>query len=151
MNVKRFWSKVSKGGPGECWTWTGGKFWDGYGWFLVDGKKRRAHRVSFFLANGHWPEPMCLHSCDNLVCVNPAHLSEGDQTDNMRDMAAKGRSGVRIGRENSKSKLTEAIVRSVRLRSKRDGTLVSQLAREHGVSWPTMNAAVKGRSWSHVK
>lgn len=91
MNIERFWSKVDKRGPDECWPWTGGKFWDGYGWFSVAGAKKKAHRVSFFLQHGRWPEPCCLHRCDNPGCVNPVHLFEGTHTDNMRDRERKGR------------------------------------------------------------
>lgn len=65
---------------------------DGYGRIRVDGKSWLAHRFSWVLANGPIPEGMYVcHRCDNPPCINPEHLFLGTQTDNMRDMAAKGR------------------------------------------------------------
>jgi HNH endonuclease len=51
-----------------------------------------AHRVAWELANGPIPGRLfVLRRCDNRLCVNPEHLFLGTQSDNMRDMAAKGR------------------------------------------------------------
>src|SRR6185436_8652420 len=48
--------------------------------------------IAWTEANGPIPNGMqVLHRCDNPPCVNPAHLFLGTQTDNMRDMTAKGR------------------------------------------------------------
>ena len=51
-----------------------------------------AHRVVWEAFNGEpLGDRLVLHSCDNPSCVNPAHLSAGTMTDNMRDCASKGR------------------------------------------------------------
>jgi hypothetical protein len=85
----RFWSKVDIGSHEECWPWLAFKH-KGYGRYKDNNKNVRAHRYSFFLANGFYP-PVVMHTCDNPTCVNPAHLLEGTQALNAQDMVAKGR------------------------------------------------------------
>lgn len=93
--VARFWAKVQKGDG--CWLWTGGVART-YGQFSLPrngGKARviKAHRFSWELENGRAIPPgmHVMHSCDVRLCVNPAHLSIGTHTDNVRDMVRKGR------------------------------------------------------------
>ena len=90
----RFWAKVIKRNPDECWPWTAART-GGYGYFGLDGRLVYAHRLSWEWANGQRiPDGMwILHSCDNPPCVNPAHLSLGTQLDDVRDMDRKGRRG----------------------------------------------------------
>lgn len=92
----RFWQRVDVNGPahphrpesGRCWDWTGPLHSTGYGNVSApSGKSGYAHRMSFFLTHGRMPSPgmYILHSCDRPRCVNPAHLREGTQQENVDD------------------------------------------------------------------
>ena len=70
-----------------CWEWIGDQFKRGYG-RVKEGVY--AHRFSFELHYGFKPK-VVLHKCDNVRCVNPAHLRGGTQLENMQDKCAKGR------------------------------------------------------------
>jgi hypothetical protein len=95
----RFWSKVDQRGPDECWEWTASRNQFGYGQIMLGaygtgGKARPffAHRIAWELIHGPIETGLfVLHRCDNPPCVNPAHLFLGDQSDNMKDAHAKGR------------------------------------------------------------
>jgi hypothetical protein len=90
----RFWAKVDKRGPDECWPWMASFNTKGYGRFCVyDRHITRAHRVAWALHHGEpvLPGTFICHSCDNRACCNPAHLWRGDNAANMLDMAQKGR------------------------------------------------------------
>ena len=85
----RFWRKVEKSGPDECWNWKGtlrkgyGSIWGG------DGSTPSAHRVSWELHGNPLPElPYVLdHACKNKRCVNPAHLRVVLQEENCTVLA----------------------------------------------------------------
>lgn len=91
QRVALFWSRVDVRGPDDCWPWQLRLTDDGYGDVRFLGKSCRAHRVSFFLTYGRWPEPCGLHRCDNRPCCNPAHVFEGTHKQNLADRDAKGR------------------------------------------------------------
>ena len=98
---ERLWKYVTKRGPDECWNWFGKSMIRGYGLLGIGGRKdgkMLAHRVSWILANGPIPEGgpephgyVVMHTCDNRLCCNPAHLRLGTQYDNIEDMNRKGR------------------------------------------------------------
>lgn len=89
----RFWTKVEKRGPDDCWPWVGGTNASRRGQFNLGGTRVYAPRISLLL-NGCAPtDPadMACHTCDNPNCVNPAHLWWGSRSANMLDAAKKGR------------------------------------------------------------
>jgi len=82
----------------NCWLWLRSKTKRGYGKITLDGKTLYVHRVVWEALHGEIPKGMkILHHCDNPSCVNPAHLFQGTQKDNMQDMLAKGRGNKASG------------------------------------------------------
>jgi hypothetical protein len=97
-DAARFWEKVDRRGPNECWPFIGYCEPRGYGRFSPLGgeRTRQAHRVAWELGHGREipksdVEIVVMHSCDNPPCCNPAHLSLGTDAENQADCVAKGR------------------------------------------------------------
>lgn len=89
IEESRFWSKVRKGGEGECWEWVGAKRRDGYGVMKVGWKLVKAHRIAWMLYSGKeiGDNVVIDHDdvrCRNKGCVNPGHLSAVTQRENVR-------------------------------------------------------------------
>lgn len=95
--AERFWSRVQRASPNECWLWTG-MTCGGYGRIKVNGQAIGAHRIAWTLTNGATPLDIC-HKCDNPPCCNPAHLFAAEHVVNMRDMAEKLRHPHKLNHE----------------------------------------------------
>jgi len=152
QDLARFWSKVQKGKPDECWLWTASKNNKGYGTLGLGSKTFRAHRVAWTIANGPIPDGLCvLHHCDNRLCQNPACLFLGTKADNNADRDRKGRQvpGAAYGELNGQAKLTVQSVRDIRKRAA-EGESRHALARECGVSRQTIDNVVRRKFWKHV-
>ena len=51
-----------------------------------------AHRYVYeFMGNSIEPDMLLCHSCDNRICINPAHMFQGTHGDNALDRERKGR------------------------------------------------------------
>lgn len=103
-----------------------------YGKIMVDGTLYYAHRLSYLLNRGPIGDLLVCHHCDNPPCVNPDHLFLGTPRENMADMVAKDRSGIRE-LNHPHGKLTDEQIREIRAKHAR-GIPGSWLASEYGVS-----------------
>lgn len=152
--IARFWSKVNKFGPvhpvlgTRCWVWLAGKMPSGYGKFTMEGKQYSAHRVSWLITHGCWPEPLGLHKCDNRACVRINHLFEGDTDSNVADRVEKKRSAV--GSRHGLSKLTESKVLEIRSRYAAGNTSYKKLAKAYRVSSIQILYVVRRITWRHI-
>lgn len=96
-DIRRFWSRVDIGPSlADCWQWKLKPNQYGYGRFTTLGDSSRnqylAHRFSYAVSKGFVPiSALVRHSCDNRLCVNPAHLLLGDHGQNSQDMLARHR------------------------------------------------------------
>lgn len=134
--LSSFFRRVTK--TDICWIWSGGvannygRFWDGSS--LV-----AAHRFSYAIFKGPIPSGLLvLHECDNSLCVNPAHLSVGDQSKNIQDCILRGR-GKNIGRHSPITGTRRHKVRKARVICKRghDLTAYNSTYISHGNTYKT--------------
>ena len=146
----RFWEKVNKCDPNECWEWQAALNSNGYGHFQLGtlSKPRvvRANRVAFVIAYGN-TELNILHSCNNPACCNPLHLYAGTQNDNMKQSVKEGRSSR--GEKCNTAKLTEADIMSIRnLYSK--GWLQREIAVKYKISQSQVSHICTHSNWKHI-
>ena len=149
-DAERFWRKVEKAGPNECWHWIIKKGLNQYGQFRSSELKRPigAHAFSFYLAN-HYVPPEVMHTCDVRSCVNPRHLRAGTRSLNMRDMVSKGRASTfnkPKGGDHHAAKLTEQDIRDIRA-SEEKGVV---LARRYGVEPAHISSIRRRKTWKHI-
>lgn len=129
-----------------CWEWMGTKNTGGYGMMGFRGKRHLAHRLAYEFKIGPVPTGMdLLHKCDNIVCVNPAHLVPGTAKDNIIDSINKGRWN-RKGENNVGAKLSARDVYAIRLSTMK----VSELAAKFNVSATTINNIKNRKRWGHL-
>jgi hypothetical protein len=130
---------------GECMEWQGSRT-SGYGRIQVRGKNVWAHREVLRLATGLEPE-VCMHTCDNPRCINPAHLRPGTAQTNTADMVQKRRHV--FGERNHKAKLSAQAVREIRA-AYAGGVVGPALARQYGVTHGAIYAVLNNQTWKQV-
>jgi hypothetical protein len=157
----RFWGRVARGAPDECWEWQGSlRRPRGYGQVWMSGHQVGAHRVAWILAHGGIGAGLCVcHKCDNRKCCNPTHLFLGTIEENNKDMARKGRAARGDqnasrkypdrrpkGEGHASARLTAAQVAEIRAL---DGSLAhADIASRFGVNRRTVGGIISGRLWA---
>ena len=85
--VTRFWAKVDRRGPTECWPWLGAVQSKGYG-TISRGKRHEgtalAHHVAHEIQSGKKLRrgQTIDHTCVNQICMNDAHYDVCSRVEN---------------------------------------------------------------------
>ena len=127
-----------------CWNCTSHQPGNaGYPLAKANGLHTTLHRQIYMQQTGRQlpTDIFVMHTCDNKMCINPAHLREGTAADNMRDAASKDR--MAHGENHHAAKLTVAGARNIA----RSNEKLRVLADRHGVSIPTVHAVKHGKTW----
>jgi hypothetical protein len=159
--ANRFWAKVDRRGPDECWPWTGagGRQKSGRSGHIRIEPERgsrnvAAPRVAWELTNGQIPKGLFVcHHCDNAKCVNPAHLFVGTASDNVRDMVQKGRGRVnrQHGEKNHAAKISAAQVMEIRGYVAKGAGTYRQIGARYGISPSAVHLIASGRNWPEAR
>lgn len=145
-DADRFWSRVAVTADSDrCWEWRAkARSIEGYGRLMVNGERWQAHRYALYITTGARPILHVLHSCDNPQCVNPKHLREGTNAENMQDRSSRGRQVT--GEKVNTAKLTTNQVLAIRQSS----LSVGELANQFDVTPSTIRVIRNRRTWTHV-
>lgn len=133
----------------KCLEWPFRKDKNGYGMCVRNGI-RRAHRIVFFMFHGSIENGMhILHKCDNPSCCNPKHLFSGTHSDNMKDMARKGRAVLpdNKGEKHGKTSLTDKDVITIRQRYGAGKITQKKLGLEYGISRTSISDIIRFVTW----
>lgn len=77
---------------GSCLIWLGPKNSNDYAYVDVNRRRVLLHRLVHEIVHGPIEDRNVVrHTCDTPSCIEPSHLLQGTQLDNMRDMWDRGR------------------------------------------------------------
>jgi len=157
----KFWAKTVRM-PSGCLEWTGrsrgkqsgGKRYGGFSFTNFGPGPPQIHvqatHFAFATRMDRWPNPCALHKCDNPPCVDPEHLFEGTQKNNIADMDQKRRRGkvdpaARVrGARHYLFKITDEMIADIRARrSKRER--VMDIAAHYALHVSTVSTILHGR------
>jgi hypothetical protein len=141
-----YWARVQKcdNNGYDCWIWTGSFCGNGYGIFKVNGWAKYAHRISLEMKLGREIRPGLnanhtrMEGGHEPCCVNPDHLTEGPQSENMADRIADGR----VIRHD----FTDDQIRSIRA----DPRPQIVIAEQYGTTQPTISGIKNRKLYLHV-
>lgn len=145
----RFWAKVDRRAPNECWDWQGHIDRHGYGKIKVGSRPVAAHRIALALQNGQIGNLHALHSCDNPSCCNPNHLRWGTPKDNATDKMKRGRcrNGDQSGFNNPRCKITPDALREIVSLIDAGQDNNGQIAARFGIHHAMVSKIRTGNAW----
>lgn len=134
-----------------CWIWTCSLFKrsftdkDDRAAFNINKEKLQAARYSYSYYKGEIKKGMFIcHHCDNKKCVNPDHLFEGTQKDNILDLVKKKLHAY--GQRHGMTKLSNKIVLNIY----NSELPVKKIVEKTGVPRTTVRNIKNGITWSHL-
>lgn len=123
-----------------CWNWQRGLDHKGYGRVTASAEvlERKAHREYYRRAYGVTltPATHVHHRCENVACVNPAHLEPKPARMHLADH-----------KRADHSPLTPEAVREIRRQVVETDKTYQELAAEFGCSFSTIGYIVRGERW----
>ncbi len=142
---------VDRRGADECWPWRRSTR-SGYGCVKHLGKCLSTHVVSFRLHHGEIPAgQIVLHSCDNRICCNPAHLSAGSTTQNNREARERIAFSSPVGEACANAKLTDEAVRLAHSLFSVLHYSRQRISEILGCSSKIIGRVLRGERWKHVR
>ena len=148
----------------DCILWTKATAGNGYGVTSYLGKQVYAHRLAAIKKFGLIPKKMVVaHTCDTPSCINPDHLFNCTQKENLADMWKKGRGasgdlhGLRKhpecsakGEKVASSKLTSEQVIKIREMYIPKKVSMTFIAKKFGIAFQTVSKKVTKKLWKHI-
>ena len=132
-----------------CLLWVGDCDKHGYGRIKVGGKRYSTHRLAYMLAKGQ-PKHFVCHTCDTPACINPNHLYDGTNAQNMRDRADRGRANAAKGERHGSSVFTAEQIHQIR-KMRADGKSLTHIAKAFGAKthWH-ISLIVRRKLWKEI-
>ena len=160
---QRLLARITKDPVTGCWNCGYAVVGKGYPQLRILGKAEYAHRVAYGLWVRKLTDGLCVcHHCDNRKCVNPEHLFEGTNADNVLDMIKKGRNatgdrnGSRLhpekvvrGECHGRVKLTGLDVIFIRMWAE-SGLTQQSIAKAFNVNQAQISRIVYCKNWVHI-
>jgi len=81
--IQKIFHRIEFNTNNDCWEWQG-RVRNGYGYCYFLGITYAAHGFIWMLVNKEEPEHHIHHTCENKICVNPAHLEHLTATEHQR-------------------------------------------------------------------